>query len=151
MKYLTISAAALFLFAAPATVFAQSDTSGGTGTGTGVNQNGGATTEQNTGGTGEAGSAGNQAATGSDSQCNDQTASAGYDSFSEKCRGQIDAWAKDQAGTSTAFEGDVAVGVVVPESVAIVEVPAYRDYGYVVLNDRRVLVERSTRKVIHVY
>jgi hypothetical protein len=147
MKYLTISAAALFLFAAPVAGFAQSDTSGGTGTNAGA----GATTDQNTGGSGEAGSTGSQAATGSDSQCNDQTASSSYDSFSEKCRGQIDEWAKGQAGASTAFEGDVAVGVVVPDSVAIVEVPAYRNYGYVMLNDHRVLVDRTTRKVIHVY
>ncbi|PZF76880.1 hypothetical protein DK847_10470 [Aestuariivirga litoralis] len=143
MKYLTISAAALFLLVAPGAAFAQSDTSGGTGTG--------ATTDQNTGGSGEAGSAGNQAGTGSDSQCNDQTPTGGYESFSEKCRGQIDAWAQSQAGTSVAFEGDLAVGAVVPETVTIVEVPAYRDYGYVMLNDRRVLVDRSTRKVIRVY
>ena len=106
MKYLTISVAALFLFAAPAAVFAQSDTTGGTATGTGL-QNGGATTEQNTGGTGEAGSAGDQARTGSDSQCNDQTASAGYDSFSEKCRGQIDAWAARILKASGAVVTDI--------------------------------------------
>lgn len=143
MKYLTISAAALFLFVAPGAVYAQSDTSGGTGTG--------ATTDQNTGGSGEAGSAGNMAGTGSDSQCNDQTPTGGYESFSEKCRGQIDAWAQSQAGTSVAFEGDLAVSALVPETVTIVEVPAYRDYGYVMLNDRRVLVDRTTRKVIRVY
>lgn len=149
MKYLTISAAALFLITAPATVFAQSDNSGGSGSGT--TNGSGASTDQNTGGSGQAGSTGNQAGTGSDSQCNDQTASAGYESFSEKCRGQIDAWAQGQTGASTAFQGDLAVGVVVPESVAIIEVPAYRGYGYAMLNDHRVLVDRSTRKVMKVY
>jgi len=134
MKYLAISA-----------VFAQSDTSG---TGTNTNDTAGTGTQ---GGSGEPGASGNQAQTGSDSQCNDQTATSGYESFSEKCRSQIDAWAQSQAGTSTAFEGDLAVGAVVPETVEIVEVPVYRDYGYVMLNDRRVLVDRGTRKVVRVY
>lgn len=147
MKYLAISTAALFLLAAPGAVFAQSDT---TGTGTGTNTNDTAGTG-NQGGSAEPGTTGSQAQTGSDSQCNDQTATSGYESFSEKCRSQIDAWAQSQAGTSVAFEGDVAVGVVVPETVEIIEVPVYRDYGYVMLDDRRVLVDRSTRKVVRVY
>lgn len=145
MKYLAISTAALFLLAAPGAVLAQSDSSG---TGTGTNDTAGS---GNQGGSAEPGTTGSQAQTGSDSQCNDQTATSGYESFSEKCRNQIDTWAQSQAGTSTAFEGDVAVGVVVPETVEIVEVPVYRNYGYVMLDDRRVLVDRSTRKVVRVY
>jgi hypothetical protein len=45
-----------------------------------------------------------------------------------------------QTAASVPFEGDVAVVVVVPETVEIVEVPAFRGYGYgyVMLNDRRV-------------
>lgn len=147
MKYLAISTAALFLLAAPGAVFAQSDTSG-TGTGTNTNDTAGT---GNQGGSAEPGTTGSQAQTGSDSQCNDQTATSGYASFSEKCRSQIDAWAQSQNGASVAFEGDVAVGVVVPETVEIVEVPVYRDYGYVMLDDRRVLVDRGTRKVVRVY
>jgi len=128
MKHLTTAAAALFLLAVPGLALAQSDTSGGSGDTTGSTN-----------------------AVGGDSQCNDETATSSDDSFSEKCRHQIDAWAKSQAGTSTAFEGDLAVGAVVPETVEIVEVPVYRDYGYVMLNDRRVLVDRGTRKVVRVY
>lgn len=91
------------------------------------------------------------ASAGGDSQCNDETATSSYDSFSEKCRHQIDAWAASQSGASTKFEGDVAVGVMVPESVEIVDVPVYKNYGYVMLNDHRVLVDRTTRKVVRVY
>jgi len=131
MKYLAISAAALILLAAPGAALAQSDTTDGTGTNTG-------NTAATGGGTG-------------DGQCNDQTATSGYASFSSKCRAQIDAWAQSQAGASAAFEGDVAVGVVVPETVEIVEVPVYRNYGYVMLDDRRVLVDRGTRKIVRVY
>lgn len=134
MKYVTMSAAALFLLITPVASFAQSDTTGGTGTGTGTDQN--ATTDKSAGG---------------DSQCNDETAPSSYDSFSEKCRHQIDAWAMSQSGASTKFEGDVAVGTMVPESVEIIDVPVYHNYGYVMLNDHRVLVDRSSRKVIRVY
>jgi hypothetical protein len=140
MKYLAMTAAALFLLGAPATGFAQSDTSGGTGAGASQNGNGG--NDDQTGSTN---------AVGGDSQCNDETSTSSYNSFSEKCRHQIDAWAMSQAGASTKFEGDVAVGSTVPESVAIIDVPVYHNYGYVMLNDHRVLVDRSTRKVIRVY
>lgn len=145
MKYLTISAAALFLFAAPGLGLAQSDNSG-SGGGTGQT-----TTDQNsTGGNGDA-NANTTNAAGGDSQCNDETATSSYDSFSSKCRSQIDAWAASQTGASSKFEGDLAVGVMVPESVEIIEVPAYKNYGYVMLNDRRVLVDRTSRKVVRVY
>ena len=56
-----------------------------------------------------------------------------------------------QSGASSRFDGELAVGVMVPVSMTIVDVPAYKNYGYVMLNDRRVLVDRSTRKVIKVY
>ena len=37
------------------------------------------------------------------------------------------------------------------ELVEIIEVPAYHNYGYVMLNDHRVLVDRTTHKVVRVY
>lgn len=129
MKYMTLTAAALFLLAVPAPSFAQSDT---TSAGSGQ----GATSDNSAGG---------------DSQCNDETATSSYDSFSEKCRLQIDAWAMNQKGSSAKFEGDVAVGTMVPETVEIIDVPVYHNYGYVMLNDHRVLVDRTSRKVVRVY
>lgn len=160
MRYLAITAAALMLLAVPATSFAQSDTSGGTGTsagsgaGTGTGGNGDAGTGVNAGaGTGGNGdiTTGTNNQVGGESQCSDETATSSYDSFSEKCRHQIDAWAASQSGKGAKFEGDIAVGTVIPDTVEIVEVPAYHNYGYVMLNDRRVLVDRTTHKVIRVY
>jgi hypothetical protein len=139
MKYLSMTAATLFLLAVPGMALAQSDNSGN------ATGNGAATTGTN----GDASATPNAA--GGDSQCNDQTASSGYDSFSEKCRSQIDAWAMGQSGASSKFDGDVAVGTVLPENVEIMEVPVYKNYGYVMLNDRRVLVDKTTHKVIRVY
>ena len=144
MKCLAITAAALLLLGAPA-AFAQSDNSGtsagsGTNAADGAGNNGGSTSTAGTGG-----------GANDSSQCSDETATSSYGSFSEKCRGQIDAWAASQTGKSVSFEGDVAVGTVVPDSVEIIEVPAYHNYGYVMLNDHRVLVDRTTHKVVRVY
>jgi hypothetical protein len=83
--------------------------------------------------------------------CPAPTAGQAFDSFSAACQAEINIWIDKQTAASVPFEGDVAVGVVVPETVEIVEVPAYRSYGYVVLNDRRVLVDRDTRTVVRVF
>lgn len=139
--YLTTAAAALFLLAAPAAVFAQ-DTIPGSGDNDNASQNqGGSAAGNNDGGNDGQGS----------SNCPAMAPGQGIDSISAKCRAEIDTWASGQAGTSIVYEGEVAVGTVLPENVEIVEVPAYRDYGYVMLNDRRVLVDRGTRTIVHVY
>ena len=127
MKHLAITAAAVFLLAAP--VYAQSDNNNNNADNT--NKNGGQT--------------------GGNDMCNDTTPNANYAAFSEKCRAEIDHWAATQTGKGVTFEGDVAVGAVLPETVEIIEVPAYKSYGYVMLNDHRVLVDRTTRKVVRVY
>jgi hypothetical protein len=137
MKYLAVTAAALFLFAAPG-AFAQND----------GNNN------ANDNGSNAAG--GNNDATGSTSNqgggdCPSPAAGQSFDRFSAECQTQINIWMDKQKAASVPFQGDVAVGVVVPDTVEIIEVPAYRNYGYVMLNDRRVLVDRDTRTVVRVF
>lgn len=51
---------------------------------------------------------------------------------------------------SVRVEGDVAVGYAVPSTVQIREIPRHSQYGYTIINDRRVIVEPRTRKVIRV-
>ncbi|WP_411034587.1 DUF1236 domain-containing protein [Shinella sp. BYT-45] len=48
------------------------------------------------------------------------------------------------------LEGPVEAGVVIPETVQIVEVPENPNYGYIYVNERPVLVDRGTREVIWV-
>jgi hypothetical protein len=150
MKHLAILAAALLLAGAPAAFAQEGDPDGNNGT-----NNGGGTGD--TGGT-DAGNnnnddsaTGSTSAAGNDSDCPEMTPGLKYESFSAKCRNAIDIWAEKQAGASVVFEGDVAVGTVLPDTVEFVEVPAYRGYGYVMLNDRRVLVDRDTRTVVRVF
>ncbi|AXA44669.1 hypothetical protein DLJ82_6699 (plasmid) [Rhizobium leguminosarum] len=51
---------------------------------------------------------------------------------------------------SVTFEGDVAVGTALPDTVEIHTIPDQTDYGYVVVNKKRVLVNPKTRTVIEV-
>ncbi|OHV84314.1 DUF1236 domain-containing protein [Rhizobium sp. LCM 4573] len=45
---------------------------------------------------------------------------------------------------------ELAIGATIPPGVTIQEVPDY-DYSYVVVNDRRVLVDPATRRIVHIY
>lgn len=147
MKYLTLAVTALFLAASPLAASAQ-DNSGGGGN-NGNNAGGGGT--GNTAGTNN-GDEGKNVIGNEKSDCSDVVAGSHYDSFSPKCRAQIDKWTGEQAADRNInYEGDIAVGTVLPNSVEIVEVPAYRSYGYAMLNKKRVLVDRNTRTVVRVY
>ena len=46
---------------------------------------------------------------------------------------------------------DIVVGQPLPETVIVRPVPRYDDYGYAVVNQRRVIVEPRTRRIIRVY
>lgn len=48
------------------------------------------------------------------------------------------------------LEGPVEAGVVIPETVQIVEVPENPSYGYIYVDQRPVLVDRTSREVIWV-
>lgn len=139
MKYLAVTTAALFLFAAPG-AFAQNNDNND-------NPDTGGATQDNSGGNDATGSTSNQG--GPD--CPSPAAGQSFDRFSAECQRQINIWMDKQTAASVPFEGEVAVGVVVPDTVEIIEVPAYRSYGYVMLNDRRVLVDRDTRTVVRVF
>ncbi|MFN7103942.1 MAG: DUF1236 domain-containing protein [Pseudorhizobium sp.] len=47
-------------------------------------------------------------------------------------------------------QNDVVVGASLPPGIVIQEVPDY-DYDYVVVNDRAVLVDPQTRRIVHIY
>lgn len=48
------------------------------------------------------------------------------------------------------YDGDMVVGATLPPGVTVTQVPNYR-YSYVRLNDRPVLVDPQTRRVVYVY
>jgi hypothetical protein len=51
---------------------------------------------------------------------------------------------------SVAVEGDVRVGFTLPGTVQLRTIPRHEKFGFAVINDRRVIVEPSTRRVIRV-
>jgi uncharacterized protein YraI len=53
-------------------------------------------------------------------------------------------------GEPVSIDGDVVIGSTVPAGTRMMEVPDY-EYRYVRVNDRAVLVEPKTRRVVYVY
>ena len=64
---------------------------------------------------------------------------------------QIDSWVMTQPDTSVTYDGDIIVGTEIPGTVTFIDVPDQPDIAYVVVNKKRVLVNKKTRKVIKVY
>lgn len=87
---------------------------------------------------------------GGNNNCTDYKPGTAFGQISPKCRDDMDKWVMGQSG-SVAYEGEIAEGSVLPNEVVIMDVPRYDDYGYVMLNDRRVLVNRKDRTVVHIY
>ena len=57
---------------------------------------------------------------------------------------------EEHPAQSIQVRNEVVVGATLPPDVVVSEVPDY-DYNYVVVNDRRVLVEPGTRRIVHIY
>ncbi len=51
---------------------------------------------------------------------------------------------------SVRVERQIVVGEPLPETVEIVAIPEHREYSYAYVNDRRVIVEPRTRRVVRV-
>jgi len=60
-------------------------------------------------------------------------------------------WALLQEGPAISFEKDVVRGDIIPDGIRLAEVPNYPQYGFVILNTERLIVDTATRKVIAVY
>lgn len=48
------------------------------------------------------------------------------------------------------IDDEVTVGYVLPPAIVVRPVPRYPQYGYAIVNDRRVLVAPATRRIIYV-
>jgi hypothetical protein len=63
----------------------------------------------------------------------------------------VDTWIMEQPDSGVTYDGDVVVGGSLPDNVQVIEVPKHDEYAYVVVNKKRVLVDRKTHKIIKVY
>ena len=64
--------------------------------------------------------------------------------------GEVRTYVMEQQVPSVVYEGDVIVGTTLPDTVEIHTVPNMDGYAYTVVNDRRVIVEPQTHRVIQV-
>ena len=64
--------------------------------------------------------------------------------------GAVVKWITGQPARSVRIERQVVVGEPLPDTVVIRPVPEHREYSYAVVNDRRLIVEPRTRKVIRI-
>jgi hypothetical protein len=63
---------------------------------------------------------------------------------------QVVTYVREAPSTSVVVKEKVVVGAALPESVIVTQVPEYPKYAYAVVNDERVIVEPSSRKVIQI-
>ncbi|MDR6757429.1 hypothetical protein J2Y48_002725 [Mycoplana sp. BE70] len=64
--------------------------------------------------------------------------------------GEARTYVLEQQVPSVVYEGDVVVGEPIPDIVELHTIQGHGDYAYVVVNNRRVIVNPQTRAVIQV-
>ncbi|EJC78768.1 Protein of unknown function (DUF1236) [Rhizobium leguminosarum bv. trifolii WSM2297] len=64
--------------------------------------------------------------------------------------GEVRTYVMEQNTPSVVYDGDIAVGATLPDTVVVHTVPDVDGYGYTVVNERRVIVEPKTHRVIQV-
>lgn len=63
---------------------------------------------------------------------------------------EVKTYVRTQHADSVTYEGSTDVGQVLPETVAVYDVPKFERYRWSYINGHRVLIDRKTRKVISV-
>lgn len=75
---------------------------------------------------------------------------AGFAQTTVVVPGEVKTYVLQQTNPSVVYDGAVVVGEPLPETVEIYPIPQQPTYGYVVLNQQRVLVDPQSRQVIEV-
>jgi Protein of unknown function (DUF1236) len=63
---------------------------------------------------------------------------------------EVVTYVRRESVPSVRVEGDIGVGFVLPGTVQLRTIPRHEQFGYAVINERRVIVEPRTRKVIRI-
>ena len=63
---------------------------------------------------------------------------------------EVITYVRRESVPSVRVEGDVGVGFTLPGTVQLRTIPRHEQYGYAVINERRVIVEPRTRRVIRI-
>lgn len=64
--------------------------------------------------------------------------------------GEVRTYVLEQKTPSVTVEGEIVVGQPLPETVEVHTIPDQPEYAYAIVNDRRVVINPSTRVVVEV-
>jgi hypothetical protein len=64
---------------------------------------------------------------------------------------EVKQWAFVQEGPAFTFERDFIRGDILPGTIPLTPVPNFPHYGFVIVNNERVIADAATRKVLAVY
>ncbi|MBB3591764.1 hypothetical protein FHX08_002108 [Rhizobium sp. BK529] len=64
--------------------------------------------------------------------------------------GEVRTYVMEQNTPSVVYDGDITVGATLPDTVEVHPVPDADGYAYTVINQRRVIVEPQTHRIIQV-
>jgi len=64
--------------------------------------------------------------------------------------GEVRTFVMEQNTPSVVYDGDIVVGATLPDTVEVHTVPDIDGFGYTVINERRVIVEPQTHRIIQV-
>lgn len=64
--------------------------------------------------------------------------------------GEVRTYVMEQSVPSVTYDDDIVVGATLPDTVEVHTVPNVDGYAYTVVNDRRVIVEPQTHRIIQV-
>ncbi|TCL75509.1 DUF1236 domain-containing protein [Rhizobium sp. BK251] len=64
--------------------------------------------------------------------------------------GEVRTYVTRQSVPSVVYDGDIIVGTTLPDSVELHAVPDASGYGYTIVNERRVIVDPGTHRVIEI-
>lgn len=64
--------------------------------------------------------------------------------------GEVRTYVLEQKTPSVTLEGEIVVGQPLPETVEVHTIPDQPEFAYAIVNDRRVVVNPSTRVVVEV-
>ncbi|MBX4869704.1 DUF1236 domain-containing protein [Rhizobium bangladeshense] len=64
--------------------------------------------------------------------------------------GEVRTYVMEQNTPSVVYDGEITVGATLPDTIEVHTVPNVDGYAYTVVNERRVIVEPKTHRVIQV-
>ncbi|MDL2406234.1 DUF1236 domain-containing protein [Rhizobium calliandrae] len=64
--------------------------------------------------------------------------------------GEVTTYVTKQETPSVSYDGEIAVGTELPSSVEVHTIPSNSDYAYAIVNEKRVIVNPHTHKVIEI-